>query len=228
MQVRNKFLVAGAIIAAFAVGPQARANVVAFGFSGAGVSGSGLLTFTPDTVIGDPAGAFTITNISGTFSDSNVGISHAAISGLVPINPVSPPIGAPAPVSLSLLSVLNPPPMDSAISYDNLFYPDGSPITCADYPLAGGFLDVYGALFTLDNGDVVDLWSNGEIPGEVPLSYGVGVINEDISGNTVIDFQSDGVALGVPEPGSLWLLGTGLLGAMGLRRRSATSPAKIA
>jgi PEP-CTERM motif len=222
MEVKYKRLSAGAVIAGLVCGPQARADVIAFGFGGAGVSGSGLLTFVPDTVIGDPGGAYTITNISGTFSDSNsnLSIANVAITGLVPINPVSPPLGAPIPVSLSYLSVVNPPPMDSAISYDNLFYPDGSPITCPGYPLAGGFLDVYGALFTLSNNDVVDLWSNGEIPGMVPLSYGAGVVNES---SMVIDYQPTGVSMGVPEPGSLWLLGAGLLGVLGRRKRPALS-----
>ncbi len=132
----------------------------------------------------------------------------------MPINPVNPPVGAPAPVSLSYLFVTNPPPFDTAISYDNLFYPGGSPITCADYLLSGGFLDVYGALFTLNNGDVVDLWSNGA-GLDTPLSYGAGVIN---AANTVIDYQSDGVSMGVPEPGSLWLFGSGLLGLLAWRK----------
>ena len=136
--MKDTLLAAGAVIAALAFGPQAQASLVQFGFSGAGVHGSGFLTVTPDTVVGDPSGAYTITNVTGTFSDSNIGISHAAITGLVPINPVNPPIGAPAPVSLSYLFVTNPPPFDTAISYDNLFYPGGSPITCADYPLSRG------------------------------------------------------------------------------------------
>ena len=222
INVKFELLAAGAVIAGLVCGPQARADVIAFGFGGAGVSGSGLLTFVPDTVIGDPSGAYTITNISGTFSNSNsnLSIANVAITGLVPINPVSPPLGAPIPASLSYLSVVNPPPMDSAISYDNLFYPDGSPITCPGYPLAGGFLDVYGALFTLSNNDVVDLFSNGEIPGLVPLSYGVGIVNEN---STVIDYQTTGVSMGVPEPGSFWLLGAGLLGVLGWRKRAALS-----
>ncbi len=216
--MKATLLAAVAVIAALALVPQARAEVAGFKFSGAGTSGSGLFTFTPDTVVGDPAGAYTITGISGTLSDVNIGISNAAITGLVPINPV-PPKGPPFPVSLSLLPVVNPPPFDTAISYDNLLYPGGSPITCLDYALAGGYLDVYGVLFTLNNGDVVDLWSNGAGPG-MPLSYGDGVISLADTGNTVIDYQSGGVSLSVPEPGSFSLLGVGLLGALAWRRRS--------
>lgn len=39
---------------------------------------------------------------------SKVTIANVAITGLVPINPVSAPLGAPIPVSLSYLSVVNP------------------------------------------------------------------------------------------------------------------------
>ncbi len=123
-----------------------------------------MLTVTTDTVAGDPSGAYAITNISGTFSDSKIGLINEPISGLVAINPVSPANGAPLSRSLSLFSVVNPPPPDTAISYDNLFYPGGSPITCPGYPGAGGYLDVFGVMFTLENEDVVDLWSNGRSP----------------------------------------------------------------
>lgn len=212
--MKSGILAAGAVVVALAAAPQAQAGVAGFVFSGAGLSGHGLLTVTPDTVVGDPSGAYTITGISGSFSDSNLGISNAAITPLVAINPVSPPRGAPVPVSMSLYSVVNPPPHDSAISYDNLFYPDGSPVTCGGYPLFGGPLDVYGVMFTLSNGDIGELFSNGGLPGKVPVTFG-GVV---ISGNTVLDFQSTGVSFAVPEPDSLWLLGVGLLGVMAWRR----------
>ena len=56
------------------------------------------------------------------------------------------------------------------MSYDNLFYAGGNaPITCIGVP-AGGFFDDYGVMFTLANGDLVDLYSNG-VAG--PGVYGV-------------------------------------------------------
>ena len=207
-------LAAGVVISALAFGPSVRADVVNFSFSGAGTSGSGSLTVTSDTVVGDPVGAYTITNISGTFSDSNAGvnISNATISGLVPINSDGSSVGAPAPAVLSYYTVTNPPPNDQSISYDNLYYPNGSPVTCANYPASGGFLDVYGVLFKLSNNDVVDFWSNGKSTTS-PLNYGVGVMGPNTTGTsadgTVLDFQSGGVSA-VPEPGVIWLFGASL------------------
>ncbi len=218
------FLLAVAVASVAVFGPRAEADVVSFQFSGAGTGGSGLLTVAPDTVAGDPVGAFTISGISGTMTDTNIAnFGTQTITGLVPISPVNPPQGAPFPMSLSLFNVVNPPPGDSAISYDNLYYPGGSPITCVGYLGFGGFLDIYGVMFTLGNGDVVDLWSNGAIPGGPPLNYGVAVIDPM---NTVLDFQVGGLRA-VPEPGSLCLLATGVLGGLAWRRRSAESRGKV-
>ena len=73
----------------------------------------------------------------------------------------------------------------------------------------GGFLDIYGVLFTLANNDIVDFWSNGTFSGGPPLSYGVAVLTPNLD---VTDYQANGVqASATPEPGSLCLLATGLL-----------------
>jgi hypothetical protein len=217
MDMKTGLLAFVVIVSAFILVPRAYADPITFHFSGAGTSGSVSLTVAPDTVSGDPGGAYTMTNASGTFSDSNIGISSASITGLAALDPVSPPRGASVPASLSVLQVTNPPQEDAetgGLTYDNLFFPDGSPADCPDYPFAGGFLDVYGAMFTLDNNDIVDLWSDGEGPG-MPLIYGAGVIDAD---STVIDYQFGGISVAVPEPGFLWLFGAALAGFFAWRR----------
>lgn len=221
--MKIKGLFAGVMIAATALATQSHAGTIPFLLSGAGLSGSGTITYGPDPVAGDAPNALAITGMSGTFSDSTVGISGATITGIVAIDPVSPPKEAPFPNSFSLLTVTNPPPMDSGISYDNLFYSGvGSPDVCPGYPGFGGFLDIYGVVFALDNGDLVDFFSNGAIPPPpvaVPLNYGAVVMESTDMGTTVIDNVSDGVSAQVPEPGSLLLLGSFLIGAAALRRR---------
>ncbi len=160
--MRIGLLAGGALLVAMAVAARAEAAAIPFTFSGAGITGSGNFMVGPDPVLGDPANALAITGMSGTFSDANIGIVNANITGLVPINPVA---GDPlAPKSFSKFAVTNPPPHDDAISYDNLIYLDGSPIVCTGYPGSGGFLDVYGVLFTLDNGDTVDCGATGADP----------------------------------------------------------------
>jgi hypothetical protein len=196
---------------------------VSISLSGAGISGVGLITFTPDTIAGDPAGANNIISISGSFSDSNVGISNAAITGLVPTVPN--PANAPYATSLSRVPVqgaLLPSDDGNSLTFSNLFYPNGAPDTCFD-GITGGYLDVFGALLTLDNGDEVNVWSNGGSPND-SAQYGVAVaeptgIVDDATVYTAIDYVGDGVTMDAPEPGSFWLLGTALLGALTLTRR---------
>ena len=137
-RMKNQFLAAVVVVAAVTSGPRVLAGVTQFSFSGTGVSGSGFLTYETNTVAGDPAGALAITDISGTFSDANLGLSNVTITGLVPIDPVNPPKGAPFPMSFSSVAVTNPPYPGEGTSYDNLLYPGGSPMVCPDYPGFGG------------------------------------------------------------------------------------------
>lgn len=222
--MNGRLLVTAAVLGAMVSSQQGSAAVIPFTFGGSGISGSGSFTVGPDTVAGDPANALAITGMNGTFSDSNVGISGATISGIVPISPVA---GDPlAPKSFSLFIVTNPPlgpPPARGVSYDDLAYLDGSPIVCTGYPGSGGFLDVYGVLFTIDDGGTpytVDLWSNGRGPHLPPLSYGAAVIN---SADTIIHYQSGGLTASVPEPAAIAVLSIGLLGlGVAARRRRST------
>ena len=225
--MRKKLLVAGAVIAAVTFGLEAHASNIGFSFTGNGISGGGVLTYdptSPDSI----SGGLPVTGFTGIFSDSNISISNVAITGLVALNPISPAYGPPYPTSMSLLPVTNPPPPDSAISYDNLLYPGGSPLTCLGYPFPGGLLDVYGLMLTLNNGDVVDLYSNGNAPWvSAPNIYGAMVIDMSQSAQNdgaglVIDNVGGGLGVTVPEPGMLGLFGLGLAGlGLMLRRRKA-------
>jgi hypothetical protein len=172
-----------AMAAALAITPAALADSVCFTISGSGISGSGTITFTPAG-----GGVYDITGITGIFSTTNDGGFSGAITGL----------GA------SSYDVNNP--STNALSvWDNLFYPGGdSPnINGAYGDLPGGnLLDGYGLLFDVTGGYTVNLFGNG-LSQPYELSDGNGSY---VDNNAAVNFAVS------PEPGSLFLLGTGLLG----------------
>ena len=208
-----------AALALAAATSQANADTVQFSFGGGGVSGTATLTYGTATDAKYPQ-AFKLTGITGTFSDSNIGISDASFTGLEPLN-----ISAPEPTNLLAPADFSRFPVavgtqHGSISFDNLFYPGGSPQSATDYPFHGGFLDIYGLLATISNGDVVDIWSNGVEPGETVPDYGTAVATSAKS----LDYVGGNVAV-TPEPGTLGLIATGVLGAFFKRRFSRTESA---
>jgi hypothetical protein len=222
---------------------SAHASSVAFSFGGDGnASGSGTLTIGPDpfadttgifgtpaNLLGpsggppsfqgavDPANALAVTGATGFFSDVALSIDDVAITGIVATNPQNHfDADQTIPHSFGWY------PAPGSVSYDNLFYAGANaPITCLTVP-PGGYLDGYGILFTLANGDLLDLYSNG---GNAPGDYGVVVWvgGPDGAGDYT---SSKFLSLTAPEP-STWammVLGFAGVGFAGYRRARKAGP----
>ncbi len=210
--MRKTWAAAAALGMIAAVSGQASATTIGVVFSGPGVSGSLQLTYGAATDAKYP-NAFEVTGVTGTFSDSNNGLNivNSSIGGLVAINHATPePTNLLAPNDFSRFAVASGLPAlnNGFLTYDNLFWPGGSPQTASDYPPHGGFLDIYGLMFVIAGGQVVDLWSNGSFGG--PADYGVAVATSA----EALDYVGGGVVAFAPEPGSLWLFASGLLGLL--------------
>ena len=207
-----------------AVPGSARAQTANFSFNGPGVSGNFLLTYGTATDSKYP-NAFEVTGISGNFTDTNDGlnINNAPVTSLVAINHAIPVANPPAPNDFSTFMVAAglPPENNGALSFDNLFWPGGSSLVCVGYPFSGGVLDIYGLLFNVGNGRVVDIFSNGVTPGHTGPDYGVAVAT---ASNSLSYTASGIVATTTPEPSAVYLLGTGLVSLLFVvkRRRDKT------
>ncbi|HWE49407.1 MAG TPA: PEP-CTERM sorting domain-containing protein [Bryobacteraceae bacterium] len=215
---RRKLALCASIAFAVLLPSLASAGTINFNFSGPGVSGTVQLTYGTATDATYPQ-AFEVTGITGTFSDSNNGLDivNASIGPLVAITHSTPePTNLLAPNDFSRFAVAAGLPAENNgfLTYDNLYYPGGSPQTASDYPLHGGILDIYGLLFSIGGGTVVDLFSNGNITGTAPFDYGVAVATSA----TALDYVSGGVTV-TPEPGAFGLLGSGLIALMLCWRR---------
>jgi hypothetical protein len=223
--MRKNFVVSATLLFAASLPWQANASTFDFSFAGAGVSGTVELTYGAATD-SKYSQAFEVTGISGTFSDSNNGLNIVN----VPIGPLelikhdtpdTTNLLAPHDFSRFAVTAGLSPQSNGFLTYDNLYYPGGSPPTASDYQVHGGFLDIYGLLFDIGGGRVVDLWSNGDFSGtgNGPIDYGAAVATQD----TALDYAGGGVSI-TPEPSVLGLLGSGLLGMLVWRRASRQKP----
>ncbi len=215
--MRNKLAISATMLFAAAIPWQANASTFDFSFAGPGVSGAFTVTYGTATDAKYPQ-AFEVTGITGTFSDSNAGLNivNAPAGLLVPVNHATPePGNVAAPHDFSRFAVASGLSAQSNgfLTYDNLLYPGGSPQSGSDYPFFGGFLDVYGLLFNIGGGRVVDFWSNGDPSGSGHPDYGVALATSA----SALDYVGGGVSAS-PEPGAVFLLGGGLFGMLVWRR----------
>jgi hypothetical protein len=210
---------------------EARAGVVGIKFSGSGVSGTVVLAYGPATDMTYPGQGFEITAVGGTFTDTNpgVGIVDATITSPVPINHATPGdpdnIGV-APHDFSQFAVASGLPSDNhgVLTYDNLFWPNGAPPTAHDFLGAGSFLDIYGLMFSIGGGTVVDLFSNGIGNGAGDAVFGVAVANS----RTTLDYVPGGVTATAPEPSTWAMMLIGFAGLTFAGYRGSRKAAAIA
>jgi hypothetical protein len=213
---RKKLALSATLILVASLSFPANASTVDFSFTGPGVSGNVQLTYGTATDA-KYSEAFEVTGITGTFSDSNNGLNivNAPIGSLVPLKydtPEADNLLAPHDFSRFAVATGLSAESNGFLTYDNLYYPGGSPQTASDYPFHGGIFDIYGLMFDIGGGRVVDIWSNGDMSqtGAGPIDYGVGLATQE----TALDYTggvSVNVGAATPEPSALYLLGAGLL-----------------
>lgn len=211
------FLLAGAVAL---LGAAASAATVNYSFVATGVTGTIKLTYgsSADSKYPD---ARKLTGASGSFSYTLAGVDYdSTILGLVPVtHDIPEPENLLAPGEFSRFPVASGLEHGS-LSFDNLIWPAGSPQTASDYPFHGGPVDIYGWMFDIGGGLVVNLWSDGVYPGAPGPTFGVAIA----SAEAPLLYQFDGASLAeVPLPaGGLMLVG-GLGALAAVRRRKAAA-----
>jgi hypothetical protein len=106
-------------------------------------------------------------------------------------------------------------------SNDNILYSPGFEETFLGFPIAGPFnFDSQGLSFGLANGSNVNLEEVGSFfSADEAASLDTPKSNRDITESVDIDVEKISSTSPVPEPGTLALFGTGVLGAAGAIRR---------
>ena len=228
--MKTKHLALLGLVAAMACAPAAFANEMnyAFSFNGSGVTASGTFQVGSQSTNSATPPGYEITGISGTFSDTNVGVSGAITGLYTPVSYVSNTLANPGIAFTT-----------GGLSYDDLFYPAGnSPAVCLTlisgvpvltYPFSGGYFDIFGVAFNVAGGYTGAFWSNGNVGGG-PIVYAAGLADA----NGLVDNPNAGPDSGVPpgrfgsftvrlvpvpEPNSLPLFAIGLFGLVALYTR---------
>lgn len=209
------------VLTVLAVASLASAGTFTFSFSGGGITSSGTLSAVsvPDSTSGvSTPGTYEITGITGTFTDSNDGISGVITGLYTPLSYITPLTEtSTSPVGFTT----------AGLSYDDLFFPAGnSPADCPGYPFSGGDFDILGVAFNVAGGYVGELFSNGDLPGYSGPVYAAA----DANSTTELDNPNPTGALpgpvgvvgtfaaaAVPEPGTLLFLLASSLGVLAIR-----------
>jgi len=206
------------VLAVLAIASLASADTLNFSFSGGGITSSGTLTFVaaPDSTSGvSTPGTYEITDITGTFTDSNDGVSGNITGLYTPLSYVTPLTEtSTSPVGFTT----------AGLSYDDLFLTGGnSPADCPGYPFSGGDFDILGVAFNVTGGYVGELFSDGNFPGYSAPVYAAAdanstteLDNPNASGNLPIPTGVVGTFTAVPEPRMLPFL-AGILGLLAIR-----------
>jgi hypothetical protein len=219
----KKHFLSAALIFAASLPLQLHASTFDFTFKGSGVNGWVELTYGT-TTDSKYSNAFEVTKVTGWITDTNNGLNvhQASIGALAPLKYDTPEPGNELPPHDFSRFPVASGLQHGSLSYDNLFWPAGSAQTASDYPVSGGFLDIYGLLFDIGGGQYVNIWSNGFVGGP-QADYGFALVTSQKS----LDYIQGGVAVS-PEPSEVALLGSGLLGLsiFAWRRRSAKSSAR--